>query len=307
MNEPANESSNEPESAPDPTASPKKSDWVIETTDATFDIDVLERSKLGLVLLDFWAEWCAPCRMLGPVLEKLAEEYGGKFTLVKADTEVNQESAAKFSVTGIPAVFGLLDGEVVNTFQGVMPEQGLRDWLQSSLAVSSLVEAKMLIDSDPKLAETKLTKLVADSPQESAAKILLAELLLKQQRHAECGELIEQLEERGFLEPAAEKTKAALHLATLQSAGGSHADLDDLRARAEAEPENFAAQLAFAEALAGQADYQAAFEICLRLVSEDRKQTGEKARELMVEVFRVLPEGSELTSEYRRKLSMVLY
>ncbi|MEC8473482.1 MAG: thioredoxin domain-containing protein, partial [Planctomycetota bacterium] len=99
--------------------------WLINTTDETFQVDVMERSKLGLVVVDFWAEWCAPCRMLGPVLEKLASESDGKFTLVKAETELNATAAGEFSVSGIPAVFAVVDGQVVDRFEGAMPEPAI--------------------------------------------------------------------------------------------------------------------------------------------------------------------------------------
>ena len=72
---------------------PEQSEWIINTTDATFEADVMARSKLGLVVVDFWADWCAPCRMLGPVLEQLANESDGQFTLVKADTADNQPAS----------------------------------------------------------------------------------------------------------------------------------------------------------------------------------------------------------------------
>ena len=93
-------------------------------------IGVLEGSKERLVVVDFWAEWCAPCRALGPVLEKLAEEFAGRFLLVKADTEQNQGAAAGFQVSGIPAVFAVIGGQVVDSFQGAMPEPQVKAWIE---------------------------------------------------------------------------------------------------------------------------------------------------------------------------------
>ena len=90
------------------------SPYVINTTDQTFDVDVIERSRLGLVVVDFWAQWCAPCRMLGPVLEQIATEANGEFTLVKAETDHNPNAATQFAVGGIPAVFAVYQGEVID-------------------------------------------------------------------------------------------------------------------------------------------------------------------------------------------------
>lgn len=276
--------------------------WVIDTTDATFSVDVFERSKQGLVVVDFWAEWCAPCRTLGPILEKLAEEYAGKFTLVKANTENNQEAAGKFNVSGIPAVFAVDDGSVIDSFQGAMPEPAIRSWLDKLLSLGSITSALRLVQTDPLAAELQLRALLEQTPTDVEAQIALADALLQQSRLDECRAVIEQLEERGFLESSAEKVKAAL---ALKSKSGG--DLEKLRAAAAEDSKDFAAQLALAEALAGEQAYIESFEICLDLVMRDRKRTGEKARELMVEVFRVLPDDSPLTSEYRRKLSSALY
>jgi putative thioredoxin len=114
--------------------------------------------------------------------------------------------------------------------------------------------------------------------------------------------VIETLEEQGPLDSRAEKVKAALDL---QIKAG--VDIEAVRAAAAAEPDNWELQLALADALVGRQEYVDAFEICLNLVSRDRKNTGEKARALMVEVFRALPDDSPLTSEYRRRLASVLY
>ncbi|QDV21846.1 tetratricopeptide repeat protein [Aureliella helgolandensis] len=276
--------------------------WVINTTDATFEQDVLLASQQGLVVVDFWAEWCAPCRTLGPILEGLAEDYQGGFLLVKADTETNQAAAGEFSVSGIPAVFAVLDGEVVDSFQGAMPEPQVRQWINSLLRQRELKAAKEMLETSPDEAEVILRSQWLETPDDAAVAAPLAELLLSQGRTDECVEIIEQLEQRGFLEPEMERVKAAVEL-------GSKADVDveAARAAAAAAPNDFELQFTLAEALAGSEQYEASFEICLDLVSRDRHKTGEKARALMVDVFRVLPEGSELTSDYRRKLSMLLY
>jgi putative thioredoxin len=280
----------------------QSSEWIVNTTDESFDNDVFTQSLAGPVIVDFWAEWCAPCRMLAPVLEKLVQEYQGKLTLVKANTEQTPQAANQFGVSGIPAVYAVFDGAIVDSFQGAMPEESIRQWLNSLLGKVGLASALKLAETEPHEGERRLRELLQANPNESLAAIALAQLLVAGDHDEEARELISELERRGFLEPDAERVKARLDLKAK-----AHVDLHGAQAEATENPGDFSAQLRLAEALAGQGKFLEAFEICLQLVSMDRKQTGERARELMVDVFRVLPEDSELTSEYRRKLSMLLY
>ena len=281
---------------------PDTSPWIINTTDETFQTDVFDKSHETVVVVDFWADWCQPCRMLGPILEGLAKEYEGKFLLVKADTAETPEAAKQFQVQGIPAVFAVIDGQVIDYFAGALPEDQIRGWLEALFTASLLAEAQRLEDISPEAAEAKYRQLAEQAPNDVNSRIGLARVLLAQERLDDCQEVIDELEKRGFLEPEAEKIKAALELRGMQGE-----DIDQLRADADAAPDNFQLQLQLAEALAGGQQYEAALQTCLSLVEKDRKGVGDQARQVMIDIFRVLPDDSELTTEYRRKLSMALY
>ena len=276
--------------------------WVISTTAKSFEDDVFGQSSRFPVVVDFWAPWCAPCRQLGPLLEKLAREFAGRFVLVKANTDEMPQIASQFQVQSIPSVFGVTGGEVVDFFAGALPERQLRAWLDGLLRSGRVLEAKNLEALDPSAAVEIYREILAESPQDSKATIGLARSLVRMERFDEACELIAGLEKRGFLEPEAEQLKAAVDL---QASGAT--DLDACRRAAEANPSDFSARLKYAEALAGAQQYQQALDIALSLVELDRAGTGEAARQLMVNVFRVLPGESELVQQYRRKLAMLLF
>jgi putative thioredoxin len=102
---------------------------VKDVTEATFQEEVVERSKLVPVVVDFWAEWCGPCRTLGPAIEKAVADRGGKVELAKVDVDSNQQLAAAFQVQGIPAVKAFKDGEVIDEFTGALPPAQINEFL----------------------------------------------------------------------------------------------------------------------------------------------------------------------------------
>ncbi|MDG2380095.1 MAG: tetratricopeptide repeat protein [Pirellulaceae bacterium] len=284
-----------------------KSEWVVSTTDATFVQDVIERSRVLPVVVDFWADWCQPCRALTPSLEKLAEENQGRFLLVKANTEETPSAAAQFGVQSIPSVFGLRDGEIVDGFKGALPEADIRVWLQRMMPSESeqLVEqAKSILADDEKGAEQLLRQAAELEGNQSDARIALLELLHRQARFDECHVLIESLEKRGFLEPEAQKLKAAVEL---QLHGQSAGTVDDCRKSLAGNPDDSRMRLQLAESLAAAEIYDESLENCLKVVQLDQGELREQARQLMVDIFKLLPADSELIREYRRQLSMALY
>lgn len=282
---------------------------VVEINRDNFQAEVLDRSNERLVVVDFWAEWCAPCRVLGPLLEKLAGEFAGKIVLAKVDSEAVPEIASAFGVRSIPAVFGVRNGQVVDAFVGALPELEVRAWLKKLLpsrAEELATEAKALAGSDPKTAEARYReslKLEANAPLVKAG---LAHVLLHQGKVDETREILSALEARGYLEPEAEAVKADLALHDQAATTGG---VGACRAAIAANPEDPSARLKLAEALAasGPVGYPEALTITLDLVETQRKPLSEEARQVMLNIFQLLPADSELANEYRRKLFTALY
>jgi putative thioredoxin len=145
---------------------------VKNVTDATFMTDVIERSKVVPVVVDLWAEWCGPCKTLGPIIEKVIDETNGAVELAKVDVDANREVAAAFQVQSIPAVFAIKDAKVVDTFVGALPEAQVREFIERLAPGASKVD--QLLDAGD---ETSLREALAIDPSNADAAVALADFL----------------------------------------------------------------------------------------------------------------------------------
>lgn len=237
---------------------------------STFEREVVEASKTTPVVVDFWAPWCAPCRALGPILEKLEREYQGRFRLAKVNSDENQPLAQAFGVRSIPMVLGFRGGRAVAQFTGALPESQVRAFVER------------LLPSAAELKVDEAEKLVAAGRHEAAAK-----LLDEVPSHIDWDERVETL-------------RAAIAFA---GAGGNEAEL---RARLAANPRDHDTRLALARLHAGAARWREAMEELLEIVREDKGWKDGEARRQLLQVFN-LAGDPELVSEFRRKLATALY
>ncbi len=275
--------------------------WVLDTNDASFEFDVIEKSNELPVVLDFWSRDCQPCLMLAPILEELAEQRDGQFLLVKAETRFNQHSAAQFRVSSIPAIFGLYGGQVVDSSVGLLSPEQAAAWVDALINRRGLVEAILLLDKDAAAAEAKFREVDALGTLGDQPKVGLARALFMQGKADEVSELIEKLERRGFLEPELEKVKAGLELQS-----GNTGDLAALQAKAASDEGDLATQLELARAYAAASQYNEAMDVCLKVVAADKTGAGDDARQIMVDIFRVHSDA-DVVRDYRKRLSSLLF
>ncbi|MFP4076619.1 MAG: thioredoxin [Halochromatium sp.] len=276
-------------------------------TTADFERIVIHGSFERPVLVDFWADWCAPCRQLMPILTRLAEEFNGQFFLAKVDTEAEQALAAQFGIRSLPTVQLFKEGQVVDQFMGALPEGQIREFLSRHIDRASdrlLDQARQsMATGDLSAAAALIERAQRDDPDNQRA--FIAQVQLKAAAGDAEGALA--LLERTPLELANDPEIAALRARLAFSAAVIDApSTEALTARLEANPNDSAAryQLAARQVLAG--DHEAALENLLALLKRDRQYGDDAARKGMVAIFDLLG-GGDLVTRYRAKMLSSLY
>jgi putative thioredoxin len=163
-----------------------------DVTDATFEQDVIERSKTVPVVVDLWAEWCGPCKTLGPILEKVIGATGGKVELAKVDVDANPQVSRAFQVQSIPAVYALKDGKVVDGFVGAQPESVVQQFVDTLLPTQEETEVEKLL----KVGDAESLRKVLDlEPDNAEAIVGLAELLVSEGKTDDALQLLSRIPE----------------------------------------------------------------------------------------------------------------
>ncbi len=284
------------------------SPYVVEVTAEDFFATVLEGSHQRPVLVDFWADWCAPCRTLGPMLDDIADSLQGKLLVAKVNTEEQQELAAQFSIRSLPTVKLFRNGQAVDEFMGALPEAEIRAFLDKHIPresdnillqadalmgqgeleqAASLVEQARMQDPDNPRALLALARIQAARGEFDAAEQTLNNLPLGEQDQAEIITLRTRL---GFARTLADAP-----------------DLEALQQRLDRDENDSEARykLAIRQVVAEQ--YEAGLENLLVLLRKDRQYGEDAARKTMVQVFELMGGSGELVNRYRSQMTNALF
>ena len=263
-----------------------------------FNAEVVERSRTIPVLVDFWAEWCGPCKMLGPVIESLAERHRDRWELVKVNTEAHADIARQYGIQGIPNVKMFVDGEVRDEFTGALPEPMIEQWLKKALPsahAGQLEEAmRRMEQGDLDAARGLLEDVLASEPDNEQAAVCLARTWLNE----DPGRSLDLLRP---IEPGTEYHDSAEVLRTI---AGLFLNLDGPEGLEE-DPVRPAYVQAIGHLRSGS--YELALQRFIEVLEKNRSYDDDGARRSCVAIFGMLGEGHPVTRQYRRAFSNALY
>ncbi|HEX7887390.1 MAG TPA: co-chaperone YbbN [Phenylobacterium sp.] len=288
---------------------PSAAELIKNTTDASFMADVVEASKTTPVIVDFWAEWCGPCKQLGPAIEKAVTAAKGAVKLVKVDIDKNPAYAGQLRVQSIPAVFAFVDGRPVDAFMGAVPDSQVKafvDRLAKKGGGSPVDEVLEMAKESLELGDTG-----------GAAQAYAQALQMDPGNVKAIGGLARLYQQSGDLEHAAQVLEMA-------PPDAKHADIDAVRAalalaaeapsetaefeaRILADPDDHEARLEYAKALAATGRMDEAVDQLIESIRRDREWNEQASRKQLLTIFEAAGPISEVAKQGRRKLSAILF
>lgn len=280
---------------------------VFDIDQQTFETEVLQASMETPILVDFWATWCEPCKSLGPILEKLANEFNGSFRLGKVDVDAQQELAGMFGIKSIPTVMLVKEGQVIDGFAGALPEGQLREFLTRHVQPldddRSQAEDEEIVEEAPEAAINRLQQAIATEPAKAELKLDLALALMHAGQSEAAQAQLDALPANLATDARAQRLRSELDLAR---AAKDAPEAAALKQRIEADPEDWSARDQLGVRLLLEGDAEAGLEQFLIILQKARDWNDGQAKKRLLAAFATLEDG-ELVGRYRRRMASLLF
>ena len=281
---------------------------IIDVNEKEFNDQVIDASQNKLIVVDFWAPWCGPCKQLTPILEKIISKSGDKVTLVKINIDENQQIAAQLRIQSIPTVYAFKDKQIVNAFQGVIPENKIIEFIEKCLGskinenFTDFYNDIKNAMSENKYQDTKdiLLDFISKNSDEIMGICLYLECLIELKQFEEVENFIDSLE-NGMKEK--DEIKQVLKKMEIVKKNLSGPDIDELQNRLEKEPTNIDLVLELSDRYFSIKEYEIGMDLLLKNYPNNK----DKVKNKMVEFFGVLGNNDGITVTYRKKLSQIMF
>jgi|AZIJ01.1.fsa_nt_gi putative thioredoxin len=283
------------------------SEHIIDVNEQNFQTAVLEESSQRLVVIDFWADWCAPCKALMPVLEKLAHEYAGQFVLAKVNADEQQNISGQFGIRSLPTVIFMKEGQPIDAFQGAKSEKEIREVLDKHLPKpwdAQLEQAQqMLADKDYQAALETLRRAYKDSEQRYDIALSLAFALIEMNR---CDEAQTVMDTIAFVDREAHYDRLLASLELKREAGKSP-EIQALEEQLNNDPDNLQLAYQLAVQFSQNNQFKEALDLLLMVLKDDKEFQEGAAKKAYLDVLAAMGKGEPLAIEYQRKFFNMLY
>ena len=281
---------------------------IIDVTETEFNDQVIEASERKLIVVDFWAPWCGPCKQLTPILEKIISKSGDKITLVKINIDENQQIAAQLRIQSIPTVYAFKDKQIVNAFQGVIPEGQIIEFIEKCLGSKineDFTEFYNEIESamaENKFEETKdtLLEFISKNSDEIKGICFYLECLIELKQFEEVEMFISSLEKDVQNKDEVKQVLKKMEIVKNNSSGPN---INELLGKLENEPNNIDLILEISDKYFSMKEYENGMDLLLKNYPKNKDSIKNK----MVEFFAVLGNTDQITIQYRKKLSQLMF
>jgi putative thioredoxin len=286
------------------------SPFIFEANTQNFAQLVLQNSQQVPVLVDFWADWCQPCRTLTPILTKLIDEYRGAFILVKVNTDQNQALAAQLGVRSLPTVKLFKEGKIVDEFMGALPEAEIRKFLNKhrTRPTEPYRQQALMMQEEGDLAGAinLLGQVLQHEPDFYEAALDLALMLLESGEVDQAEALVNQVPENSVAPELIQKLRAEIKLARLKAQSEGQ-DTSELEQRIAQNPQDYGAMLELAKIRVAQGRTEEGLELYLKVMKADRSFGDDAGRQGLIASFDLLGPSDPLVKKYRSKMFSLLY